>query len=456
MERDTNALYQTLGVRKTATEEEIKKAYRKLALRYHPDKNPNAPEHFKSISHAYEILSDPKKRSVYDKYGEMGVNMLDSLPDFLLDPDLDGPLCMLFTLLSFSIILLILFFTFLSIRVDGKVQWSFSIVFIPIWFFDFVALLITLVRLKKDPTEEEHGTDDEFEGLYHEDPEIREQAREAKRKQQKKLTHLRNILSVVYLLLNFAFQILIVLKADGTFVQSTAIVFIPYFIIELINLYPNAIEFIAILKIYDSMDEAKPSILTKLGILWDTFWWFILRIALAVLIVLRIDGTITCSWGVVFIPLYLVGLRYAIWIFWQWSAIRKNENADQKRVDVIISAVLFSINAVIIYIIIGLLASRLDGNTNILLSSVFIPVFIVLSILFCCTGCCLPCALMSWNVGDDLEGLSDNSIISPDKRITYPSTSTSAAARMISQASFINHLSFTCVHQKNIKDLQDI
>ncbi|CAJ0825437.1 8146_t:CDS:2 [Entrophospora sp. SA101] len=410
MERDTNALYQTLGVRKTATEEEIKKAYRKLALRYHPDKNPNAPEHFKSISHAYEILSDPKKRSVYDKYGEMGVNMLDSLPDFLLDPDLDGPLF------------------------DGKVQWSFSIVFIPIWFFDFVALLITLVRLKKDPTEEEHGTDDEFEGLYHEDPEIREQAREAKRKQQKKLTHLRNILSVVYLLLNFAFQILIVLKADGTFVQSTAIVFIPYFIIELINLYPNAIEFIAILKIYDSMDEAKPSILTKLGILWDTFWWFILRIALAVLIVLRIDGTITCSWGVVFIPLYLVGLRYAIWIFWQWSAIRKNENADQKRVDVIISAVLFSINAVIIYIIIGLLASRLDGNTNILLSSVFIPVFIVLSILFCCTGCCLPCALMSWNVGDDLEGLSDNSIISPDKRITYPSTSTSAAAKSTSIA----------------------
>ncbi|RIA95309.1 DnaJ domain-containing protein, partial [Glomus cerebriforme] len=72
MERDTNALYHTLGVRKNATEEEIKKAYRRLALRFHPDKNPNAADQFKAITHAYEILSDPKKRSVYDKYGEMG------------------------------------------------------------------------------------------------------------------------------------------------------------------------------------------------------------------------------------------------------------------------------------------------------------------------------------------------------------------------------------------------
>lgn len=67
--------YKTLGIPKTATDEEIKKAYRKLALRYHPDKNKasNAEEKFKEVAEAYEVLSDKSKREVYDKYGEEGL-----------------------------------------------------------------------------------------------------------------------------------------------------------------------------------------------------------------------------------------------------------------------------------------------------------------------------------------------------------------------------------------------
>jgi len=69
-------LYNELGVAKDASDDEIKKAYRKLALKYHPDRNPGnkeAEEKFKAISHAYEVLSDPKKRSIYDQYGEEGL-----------------------------------------------------------------------------------------------------------------------------------------------------------------------------------------------------------------------------------------------------------------------------------------------------------------------------------------------------------------------------------------------
>lgn len=66
--------YKTLGISKGATDEDIKKAYRKQALKWHPDKNKSAAaeEKFKEIAEAYEVLSDPKKREIYDQYGEEG------------------------------------------------------------------------------------------------------------------------------------------------------------------------------------------------------------------------------------------------------------------------------------------------------------------------------------------------------------------------------------------------
>lgn len=68
--------YATLGVSRDADEKEIKKAYRKLAMQYHPDHNqgdPDAEAKFKDCSEAYEVLSDPDKRNIYDQYGEEGL-----------------------------------------------------------------------------------------------------------------------------------------------------------------------------------------------------------------------------------------------------------------------------------------------------------------------------------------------------------------------------------------------
>ena len=69
--------YEVLGVDKNATDEEIKKAYRKKAIQYHPDKNPGdkvAEEKFKEAAEAYEVLSDKDKRARYDQFGHAGMN----------------------------------------------------------------------------------------------------------------------------------------------------------------------------------------------------------------------------------------------------------------------------------------------------------------------------------------------------------------------------------------------
>src|SRR6478672_6291790 len=68
--------YGVLGVERTASDDEIKKAYRKLAMTYHPDRNngsKEAEERFKEITEAYDVLRDPQKRAAYDRYGEAGL-----------------------------------------------------------------------------------------------------------------------------------------------------------------------------------------------------------------------------------------------------------------------------------------------------------------------------------------------------------------------------------------------
>ena len=68
--------YKTLGVNRNVTPQELKSAYRKLAMKYHPDRNPSpeAEEQFKKINEAYEVLSDPQKKQIYDNYGADAVN----------------------------------------------------------------------------------------------------------------------------------------------------------------------------------------------------------------------------------------------------------------------------------------------------------------------------------------------------------------------------------------------
>jgi len=84
MATDSNYYYDILGIESNATEEEIKKAYRKMALQWHPDKNGNDPaavERFKLISEAYEVLRDPQKRRQYDMGGSANFDFSSDFHD---------------------------------------------------------------------------------------------------------------------------------------------------------------------------------------------------------------------------------------------------------------------------------------------------------------------------------------------------------------------------------------
>ena len=84
-----------LGLKKSATHEEIRKSYRELALRHHPDRVPaaekqQAEERFKEMSEAYAVLSDPQKRALYDQYGHQGIDQKYAREDVFRGTDFSG------------------------------------------------------------------------------------------------------------------------------------------------------------------------------------------------------------------------------------------------------------------------------------------------------------------------------------------------------------------------------
>ena len=80
--------YEVLGVNRDASEEDIKQSYRKLAMKHHPDRNPDNPkseEHFKEAKEAYEALSDEQKRASYDRFGHAAADGIEAFQKKLIN-----------------------------------------------------------------------------------------------------------------------------------------------------------------------------------------------------------------------------------------------------------------------------------------------------------------------------------------------------------------------------------
>lgn len=150
--------YATLEVERDATPEDIKRSYRKLALKYHPDKaGPESATKFKEIQAAYDVLSDSEKRKIYDQYGEGGLEAMESgmMPgsDLFVEP---GQICLVIAILLVVFLIaamVLIFMAFLASFVDGKLggSWNYVKVFSPLFVCDILSvpalILLSVVAL---------------------------------------------------------------------------------------------------------------------------------------------------------------------------------------------------------------------------------------------------------------------------------------------------------------------
>ncbi|KAI9254874.1 hypothetical protein BY458DRAFT_535591 [Sporodiniella umbellata] len=276
--------------------------------------------------------------------------MMDTVMSPLFDPQIESIFCTLFiTTLLFS--LLFVFFILVALRVDDIVQWPWYQIWIPSWIFHFI-LLCTFFRLP------------------------------VKNETKNQRSRYRPLLWTLYLLLIVLFQTLVVLELDSKIKWAAYQLFSPLFLMELIHfillVFSSVVGYFALV----SMKENK---LRIMNFLFGQFWLTISRMVFIVLVVLRIDLILQCSWAVIFIPLYLVGLKYAIGLIFQYriySNLPQREVAHQGKLTVICGMLVF------------------------------------MSFLLCCSGCCLPC-LLKLSVIPNLDYEKPHSI-DCTRRITAP------------------------------------
>lgn len=361
-------LYSVLGLEPKATDEEIKKAYKKMALKYHPDKNPDAGEKFKEVNNAYNILSDPQKKEIYDTYGEEGIMMYEQgmfgedgeLMQVL--PFLNSPLYMaVFMCLGCIFVsLLNLIPVFIVLKLDGVVDWNWGVVFIPLWLVNVVPAIYTVVILITSGN---------------------------------RLKSFGTFIQYICLLI---FQILLAvqLQTGGQFLWANA--FIPLYLFNLI-FFLKRILISSKTKFESTEQEQKEESnlgCGYFGFLIRNFMLPILLMIFLILLVIKLDQTNNWSWWINSIPLFIgIAWKFLLRILDDIKIISGTQDAEEKskrKLVLCTLTILIIIGLAFLLSFMVLCVVRLDGATF-KVANVFIPVFIILGLLLCCCIVCGPC-----------------------------------------------------------------
>eukprot|EP01118_Nematostelium_gracile_P001559 TRINITY_DN11622_c0_g1_i1.p1 TRINITY_DN11622_c0_g1~~TRINITY_DN11622_c0_g1_i1.p1 ORF type:complete len:445 (+),score=108.11 TRINITY_DN11622_c0_g1_i1:179-1513(+) len=379
---NSHRLYNVLELEPSASEEDIKKAYKKMALKYHPDKNPNAGEKFKEVNNAYKVLTDPKLKSIYDSYGEEGLAMYDQ-GMFGEDGELMGVLpflqnpiymCCFVCLGCLLVCVATLVPIFIVLKLDGVVNWNWGTVFIPLWIVNFIPALYTMI----------------FPCIV---------------ASEKKIQSLATMIQFLCLL---AFQIILAIqlqKGKDHFKWSLA--FIPLYIFALVFILRRVVSS-SISRYHKDQEEKAEAYfgIGYLGFLIRKFFVSALLVLFLVLLVVKLDHEMSFSWWVPSIPLYIA-------MFWRlvtkiaddqkmMNVMEDGEDKSSRRTVMCGMTCCLVIGLSFILVFVILCVVRLNG-AGYKVAIVFIPLFIILGCLLLCCCVCGPCLCLQQPGGPEFD-----------------------------------------------------
>jgi len=387
-------LYEVLELDPKASDEDIKKAYKKLALKYHPDKNPDAADKFKEVGLAHNVLSDRVKKNVYDNYGEEGLALYDQgvfgeegeLLTVL--PFLNSPvsLCCFYLVALIVTTLIVLCPVFLVLKVDGAVTWNWGTVFVPFWLLNPAPVLYGVLQLCS------------------------------------KERRLRGVLTAVQCFSLLIFQILLCVQLTriedaSSSVMHWAGVFAPlyFYLLATICKKIQARSREKYTEVETAHGEGFTFGLGYHGFLLKSIFLTLLQVLLVLLLVIKLQND-SYSWWVVTIPLFL-GLAYKLFIkiaddIHTLRLIPEAAERQSVKKMILVMSVAMTLLLSVGVAFVVLLFVKIDG-ASFSLAVTFIPLWIPLGLLSCVCACCVPCCLCCGMAGDGAEGAESVDVNDP-------------------------------------------
>ncbi|OWZ22480.1 hypothetical protein PHMEG_0002825 [Phytophthora megakarya] len=297
--------YDLMGIEADATPEQIKKAYRRKALQLHPDKRGNTPEsqeEFTRMKQAYDVLSDPQKREVYDQVGEDGIKLMEDYGN--MSPEEMSILlfrsmgafgakgkCVLISLVSLLFAFFLLIPIFWCLRADSTISWNWAVVCIPLWIVDAIYYCcLGCIYASSDAGMDPEEKSNEKPPLY-------------------------KLYAFLKALLLLVLQIFLALKLNGDLNWTLIEVLIPYFVYDGLNLLEGLAGGVLGYNLLTKNSEGAGVTHTEdikkqrtafVVVVARKLILNLARIAQGVLLGLKVDDNLgDASWWVVFIPVWL-------------------------------------------------------------------------------------------------------------------------------------------------------